>query len=268
MSNIPYQSTSAAGGPNFSIGAYFSQGWNIFKQYGGAFVGFIFLFWIAGMVIGIIPFGSLIFSLFLSPILTAGILLVADKIRYNETPTFNDFFEGFKGDFWQLVLANLLVLVISVVVIVPALIPFFVGLASLIGTGALAEEEIITNPGAFFAAFGMLAWIGFLLALIIGILVSIFLSFTLHYVLFKKIDAVEGIKASYNMVKANLGSYLGLAIVLYFFNVAGAIFLGVGLLITIPTTYCIWYIAFDDAAGSRELSDENADSTIDHLITE
>jgi hypothetical protein len=46
-------------------------------------------------------------------------------------------------------------------------------------------------------------------------------------------------------------NWLGFIFLIGLFNIAGAICLGVGLLVTIPTSMCAIYVAFEDVVGTN-----------------
>jgi hypothetical protein len=94
---------------------YMREGYRIFKQAAGVFVGFTFLFVALSALTG----GLL--NLFLGLVL-AGYFTVSFKIMRNEPVEFGDFFKGF-SHFWPLFLSGLLVDVLTVVGFMLCLIP-------------------------------------------------------------------------------------------------------------------------------------------------
>ncbi len=89
-----------------NIGQYFGDGWAIFKQYGGGFIGFIFVAFAINLVLAFIPVLGQIASVVIAGPLNAGFFIVAFKIAKNRQYTFGDFFRGF-DNFLQLFLTNL-----------------------------------------------------------------------------------------------------------------------------------------------------------------
>jgi hypothetical protein len=200
-------------------------------------------------------------------------------------------FEGYLSRGWALFRKNpgpfvvfaLLVFVINVAL---AFIPILGTIASavltpvftagyFIGCHKLNRENSL-EINDFFKAFDDVAQL-FLLALISGILVTvgIFLlllpgiwfgiAIALSYplLIFARFDFWESITNSVKLVNKKWFHFFGLLIVLGLINLLGMLFLGVGLLITIPFTYCVLYIAYSEIVGhggERELNIE------DHLV--
>ncbi|MDJ0737316.1 MAG: hypothetical protein QNJ47_25175 [Nostocaceae cyanobacterium] len=86
-----------------NIGQYFSRGWEIFSQYSCGFIGFLI---VIGLISGITsqlpaPLGTGggekggLVNFIISPILFAGIYIVALQIAKNKPKKFSDFFRGF-----------------------------------------------------------------------------------------------------------------------------------------------------------------------------
>lgn len=259
--------TSPNSPTNFSVSGYITAGYNIFSSFALPFIAFIVLLYLSATILGFIPFGGLAHGFFISPLLMVGLLIVADKIQHREPVEFTHFFDAFRGEMGQIILANLLVVLISIIVVIPAMLPLLATVVSGIAAAGLADN-FVDNPMAVFATFGLVAWAGVMVVIIAALLVSLLLSFTLHFVYFKKLEAFEAIKASVKLVQTNLSGYFLLMLALAFFNFLGALCLIIGLLVTIPVSYCAWYVAFDDAVGAREKSKDDQDEVMEHFIGE
>jgi hypothetical protein len=101
--------------PQFLVqpGKYLREGWELFKQNPGGFIGFAIVFFIIQGVLGYLPrIGGLI-SLAISAPLGAGFYVVSAKLMQGRTPVFQDFFTGF-----QFFLPLLLLSVISALLII------------------------------------------------------------------------------------------------------------------------------------------------------
>ncbi len=81
---------------------------------------------------------------------------------------------------------------------------------------------------------GVASAIGFILCYIPGLVVMVFTSFAMHYVIDKRMPAIEAIKASVELVNRNLGTMIVLLIAGYVANTIGSLLCGVGLLVSIP----------------------------------
>jgi hypothetical protein len=105
--------------PRFQVqpGKYLREGWELFKQNLGGFIGFALVYFIIQVVLGCLPrIGGLI-SLAMSAPLGAGFFVVSAKLMQRRTPVFQDFFTGF-----QFFLSLLLLSVISSILIIAGFI--------------------------------------------------------------------------------------------------------------------------------------------------
>lgn len=194
------------------IGQYFSRGWEIFKQYPWGFIGFFLLTLLISMASSMLPFplgtnkdgGGGIVNLVITPVLSAGLYIVAFLIAKNRPKTFSDFFRGF-NQFLQIFLVN----VVSSILIA----------------------------------------IGFLLLIIPGVYLAVAYTFSLLFAIEKKLSFWSAMEASRKLITKKWFSFLVFGVVIMLLNLAGLLALGVGLLVTIPLTYCIMVAAFEDIVG-------------------
>ena len=92
-------------GYSFDFGRYISEGFNMAKENLGLFIGFGFAFLAITIGAGLIPvLGSLASGLIITPCLTVGLYLVADKIAQGQQPIFNNFFDGSLLKFYTFVM--------------------------------------------------------------------------------------------------------------------------------------------------------------------
>jgi len=96
---------------------------------------------------------------------------------------------------------------------------------------------------------GVVVFLGLLLLIVPGIYFAISYLFAHFFVWFYHEEPTEAIRLSRKMVSGNFGQILLLCLVLAGINFLGAIAFGVGLLLTIPFSYCVLYAAFDDIIG-------------------
>lgn len=187
-------------GYSFHFGEYINRGWEIFKQYPGGFIGFMFLLMLIAGVASMIPVAGVGVAYALS----AGIFIVADKIAKGDPYEFGDFFKGF-DHFLQLMIAGLLMQVFIGVGFVLLIIPgIYLAIAysmvvPLITLGKLefwpameVSRKVISKNWWMFLLFtiviGFLAMIG-IVALIIGMFVTLPLFYTMTYAAYEDIFA-------------------------------------------------------------------------------
>ena len=81
---------------------------------------------------------------------------------------------------------------------------------------------------------GLIVVVGFILLIIPGIIFSIKLQFTEYLIVDKKMDAVDAIKASWEMTKGVKWNLFLLGLLLGLINILGFLCLVIGLIITVP----------------------------------
>lgn len=98
--------------------------------------------------------------------------------------------------------------------------------------------------------------VGFICLVIPGIYLSVALFLAFPYFIIKNPDAVESIKASLRMTKNHWWQMLGLLLLVGLLNIAGALCLGVGVLLSIPMSMLILIEACEilDAQSPRPVT--------------
>lgn len=95
----------------------------------------------------------------------------------------------------------------------------------------------------------LLIFVGFLLLFIPGIYLAVSYIFAPFFIIFSKMDFWMAMETSRKLVSKEWFSIFGFLFVLVCINIVGAMALGIGLLFTIPFSYCAIYAAFDDIIG-------------------
>lgn len=253
---------------SFSVGGIIDQSFTLFSKKIGLFVISIILIMGISTAINYLPVSSdllsLIYSFAIQPVLLVGVFVIADKVEHGEDASFKDLFSGFKHQRLHIILANFLLMIIFAI---PTVL-FIAAMLGVLGTSLLSSfssfervaEEILAGAGIMF-------FISFLVFFIVIIYLSITFMFAGMFVYFKDLSAWEGLKASQKLTSRNFFNFLGFAIVLLFMNLIGMLFLGLGLLLTIPVSNIALYKIFNSTIGTRSESTEE-DRVIEHLITE
>lgn len=244
---------------------YFSQGFNIvFKKF-WLFVLMSLLMaaiaWAASKVIGL----DFVNSLLVQPLLIMGLFIVADKINYQEEVVFENFFDGFKKQVVPVLLSNFL----RGLAVLPALAIMGYAYVQMLGwdnlVAAVEGNTDAVDPSMIdFSGTNILI---LLLGVVIALIVALLFIFTLPMIRFKGLDAIKAMSASAKLVGKHFFSFLLFAILAVLINLAGALLLLVGLLVTVPATYCALYVAFDDLVEARESESSDEDVIIDHFIS-
>ena len=84
--------------------------------------------------------------------------------------------------------------------------------------------------------YSLIVLVGLILCIIPGIIAAVLLYFYGFYILDRGLSATDALRASYELVRANTGTVVGLLIVAFLVYIVGAILCGVGLLITGPVS--------------------------------
>lgn len=96
---------------------------------------------------------------------------------------------------------------------------------------------------------GLLVLLGFLLLIIPGIYLAVAYTFALPLVVERRFDFWTAMETSRKLVTKQWFSFFGFGLLLFLINFAGALLCGLGLLITVPLTYCAIAAAYEDVLG-------------------
>jgi len=95
----------------------------------------------------------------------------------------------------------------------------------------------------------LIIFLGFLVLIVPGIYFAISYIFAHFFVWYYNVDPADAIRLSRKTVSGNFGKILLLCLAMGGLNLLGALAFGVGILLTLPFTYCVLYAAFDDIIG-------------------
>ncbi|MCS7030762.1 MAG: hypothetical protein NZL92_04445 [Gloeomargarita sp. SKYG116] len=187
-------------GYEVKIGEYLSRGWELMQSQIGIFIGFAALQFGIGVVLALIPFGSLA-TMIVGPPLSAGMFIVAYKQMQGEPVEFSDCFKGFEK-FATFLLA---------------------GLVS-----------------------GLLIGVGMVLCLIPGIYLATGYMFTQLVIIDQNLDFWPAMQTSLQLVTKRFFPIFAFSLLLGLINLGGTLLCCVGLLLTLPLTFCALTIAYMD----------------------
>ncbi|MEI6848039.1 MAG: hypothetical protein WCK32_08425 [Chlorobiaceae bacterium] len=187
-------------GYQVNVSEYLRQGWELFKQNIGEFIGFTLI--VFAISVASSKFNN--FSSLLTTLLYAGFGIAAFKRMSGKQIQFSDFFSGFNY-FLPLFLAEL---VMSVIVAV-----------------------------------------GFVFLILPGIYLAVSYTFTIFLIVDYRMEFWQAMEISRKIVTKQWFSIFWLCTVLFFLNLCGVLALGVGLLVTIPVSFCAMAFAYRDIIG-------------------
>ena len=95
----------------------------------------------------------------------------------------------------------------------------------------------------------LVVFLGLLVLILPGIYLAVSYVFSHLFVWFYGKDPSEAIRLSRLTVSGNFGQILLLFLILAGINLLGIMALGVGILLTMPFSFCVVYAAFDDIIG-------------------
>ncbi|KAB1065621.1 DUF2189 domain-containing protein [Salibacter halophilus] len=256
-------------GYQFKFNQYLNRGWELFKSQALLHIGTLVVFFIisviAGFILGFIPVVGNVLANILTVLLYAGYFIAADKISRGQEPEFKDFFGGFNFfgpiALYQIVymLIMFIALILPILYLLWAVVPF-----EEIIQLAQSEDELEAFlkdyfMGGEFAENLTSIIIPILLILIISIYVGLIYTITTPLIVLKKYGFWQAMETSRKVVNKKFFSFLLFLIVLGLINFAGAIFLGIGLLVTIPFSILATYAIYEDLYGGESSPDEELD---------
>ena len=166
---------------------------------------------------------------------------------------------------WDIVKADLgTYVLISLVFFLLSVVPFIQG-SLVIGfhiltmkklAGRNAELADVFKGFNFFVdglvatlLIGLFTFIGFLCLIIPALVVAAMYKFTYLFIVDKRMDFWQAMKASHGVVRANYFGFTMFLILAFFVNVLGFCCLLVGLLVTVPVTFAAITVAYKEVVG-------------------
>ncbi|MEW6659829.1 MAG: hypothetical protein AB1424_14315 [Thermodesulfobacteriota bacterium] len=162
--------------PQFLVqpGKYLRDGWELFKQNPGGFIGFALIFFIIQGILSYFPRVGGLISLAVSAPLLAGFYVVSAKLLQRRVPKFQDFFAGF-----QFFLPLLLLSVISSLLIILGFIFLVLPGIYLLVCYLFASMLVIDRRLDFWPAMELSRrtvqsqWFGFFIFLLLIIIINL-----------------------------------------------------------------------------------------------
>lgn len=225
---------------------YIKKGFEIFKQNIGGFLGFLVLLAVINVVLSAIPFIGIIGNALIAPI-AFGSIIVSKMIDKQETYSFSNFFDGtkkYKSLFLVSLITSLIIFIIFLV---------FVGWTyfkmNFLGIGRPSINYTDMNSMMAYSANMQMYSSKLGIAGLIVMLISIFLLFGNFFAYFADFEPLKALDTSRKIIGKKFFNWLGFLLLLVLFNFVGALCLGIGLLVTIPSSMCAMYVAYEDVVG-------------------
>lgn len=260
----PNVKESIAQSPKPIASRYISEGFDLFGKKPGMAIVMILVQVAISIVASMVPFaGNIVNNLVLAPLFMLGFYIAFDNFRYG-TPNFNDIFAGFRDNALGAIGVNIVTVLLSI----PGVALLTYGYGEIIGwenlEAASAGNQDAIDPSLMDITSGI-GWLSILAGLVLMVLLMAPALFSLPMLRFKGLAPMDAVKASFSLVGKHYLSVVGFIILLGLVNFAGALMLGVGLLVTIPASYAAVYAAFDHLVGAR--GENEGDQIINHFIS-
>lgn len=223
------------------------DGWGLFKQAPGLWIGMLLIWFVMQMIMGAVPIIGSLASALLGPALMAGFYLAARKMEAGEVVRAGDVLSGCTGDrFGPLVMLGLLSLGLGVLMIV------LLGVVFIAAMGGMDFDLEQIGP--------MQASIGLLLFLVMLVPLMMALWFATSLVALHEQSPIEAVKQSYRGCMRNMGSLTVFGLVVVPLFIIAVIPFGLGLLVLSPVLILAMYRSYVDiyvAANGATTEDNN-----------
>jgi hypothetical protein len=224
--------------PSFSIGDCFSIGWRVtMDNFGLALLSFI-VFMLISIAAAFTGVGGLIVS---GPLLGALYCIYIKRLR-NEPAELNNLFDGFKIAFIPLFLVYLL----STLICLTSMIPGGIGAGVALFAGILESAQSGGQPPFDMVVLFLVS--GLLMLLPAMVLYSM-LVFTFPLALDRRMDAVEALKATWRITKKCWFNCSLLMLCAVLINIVGVLALCLGWLISMPLSFAMSAVAYEQLFG-------------------
>lgn len=214
--------------------SWWSEGWGIFREATGLWIGIAVALVIINAVIGIVPvIGNLATSL-LMPVFGAGLMLGCRSLDSGEELRFGHLFAGFQKNTGQLLLAGVIYLVAIIVIVL---------IAFALGFGGGFAAGMTGNPAAG-AISGMV--LGGLVGLCLFVPLAMAIWFAPALIALNDMSALEAMKLSVKGCMRNMLPFLIYGILFILLAIVASIPLALGWLLLLPTMFASTYAAYRD----------------------
>ena len=234
----PTDSGSLHNEPN-SVGAgrgsgWWSNGWSLFREAMGLWIGIAVTYVVLVMVLGIIPILGQVLIYFLIPIFMGGMMLGCHDLESGNGLSFGHLFAGFQKNAGQLAMVGLLYLVGVILIGIVLVATVFGGSFSAAAMGG-AEAG-----GAAIASI----LLGALLSLGLMVPLAMAIWYAPALVILNDIPAAEAMKLSFKGCLRNMVPFLVYGVVGIILAIIASIPLALGWLLLLPTMICSTYVSY------------------------
>ncbi len=227
------------------------EAFNIFKQYWALWIGMAVVYMIITMVIGNIPFVSLIFWALFAYHFGAGFILVCAEQEEGYEPLFGTMFSAFQSHLGELIILSLWGILFTFLIFIPIGVFLGISMGGLAGLGLFDSANADISTLMTSSAFLMI-----LLVLLVGMLFYIPLIMAMYLapalVVLHDIKPLDAMKMSFKGCLRNMIPFLLFGLIaLVAIPILFVFTLGLGLLIIVPIMIISNYVIYRDIWSGR-----------------
>lgn len=223
---------------------WWTRGWALFMRQPGWWVvlGLVFSVLVI-LVSAVVPLLGALAAALVTPALVAGFMLAARKVQGGGTLEVGDLFAAFRGAR----LTPLLVLG-ALLAVAAAVLGFVAGALGLGAVFGVAAGGMAGSVGGVMAGVGA-GMLGLLVSLLFGAVLGMVFWFAPALVVFRGVEPVPALKASFDASLKNIVPFLLYSIVYFVVAFVASIPFGLGWLVLVPVMLLTVYVSYEDVFG-------------------
>ena len=231
---------------DLEIGACISKGSTLLQANLGLLIGAVLIYvasQIVMSVLGMIPLIGWIFSLlnlFVAAPLMGGLFFIVLQTIRGQSATVGDVFEGFRRNFMQLCLGNIVPAIFTALCFIPAAI------VAAMTLGPTMSSKQPPELGAIMTVVG----VG-LVCFIPAMIISVNWIFTVPLIMDKGLDFWTAMKTSWKQVSKHWWQLFGLLFLVGLINLGGFILCCIGMIFTFPLGIAATMYAYETLFSDR-----------------
>ena len=254
---------SLSQGVRLSVGESIKDGFNMAGKNAGPYIGYTIVMFFISMSAAFIPIvGGILTSVLLSPALLVGYAMYARKVDVEGKAPFETFFDGFKSNYGQLIIVNLIIQLIVMglssiflVSIFSDMAPLFTEMMDAASDPEYMEEIMQEVILTMLASFRENWWL-FAIYIILTLIIQVLYMLANYFVVFYGFGFWEAMESSRKLMSKVFVKAIIIMIIAGFIMLVGSmVTLGFGFLFFYPFLVLVYFSIFKQVAG---FSDENA----------
>lgn len=224
------------------------EGWALFRRSASSLIVATIIYFVIYMAANMIPFLNLFAGFLLPGAMLGGMYYIILDAAQGAEFDIKRLFDGFRLKFMDLTLVYIL---ISIFTLIAVSVPMIIGAVyAWMTAGPIQNLDDPARLAGFFTSLAVFA----IPAAVIGILVYSWYMFSYLFVVERGYGFWEAMEASREIGFQNHFKVFLFIVVLWLVNVAGALFFGVGLLISFPYSMCAVAAGYTSLAGAAPAS--------------